>query len=368
VILDFRFWILDWGRRRVKVISSKRVSDSGSDNRKSKIQNRKLAGIVALGVAFALCGAVAEAQQAKKVSRIGYLSNTDAAGESTRSEAIRLALRKLGYIEGQNIATEYRYTQGKVDRARELTNELVRLKVDIIVVAAGDAWVRAAMNASKTIPIVMVGSGLDPVKAGLVESLARPGGNVTGITYVGPELGGKRLELLKDAVPKVARVAVLYSPASPGSVLEVKEVLPVAAHALGLTLQPWEVRDVDGFERVFAALNKQRPDGLYVPVGALTGDNRKRIAGFAIKSRLPSVGSNTAYVDAGGLMSYDADRADSYWRVATHVDKILKGSKPADLPVEQPKKFEFVINLKAAKQIGLTIPPNVLVRADKVIR
>jgi putative tryptophan/tyrosine transport system substrate-binding protein len=311
---------------------------------------------------------IAEAQQPKNVPRIGYLSSVDPAAESTRSEAIRLALRQRGYIGGQNIAIEYRYAEGKRDRLSEVAAELVRLKVDIIVVAAGDAWVRAAMNASKTIPIVMVGSGLDPVKAGLVESLARPGGNVTGITYVGPELGGKRLELLKDAVPKVARVAVLYSPASPGSVLEVKEVLPVAAHALGLTLQPWEVRDVDGFERVFAALNKQRPDGLYVPVGALTGDNRKRIAGFAIKSRLPSVGSNTAYVDAGGLMSYDADRADSYRRVATYVDKILKGSKPADLPVEQPKKFEFVINLKAAKQIGLTIPPAVLARADRVIK
>ena len=215
---------------------------------------------------FALCFS-AQAQQPKKVPRIGYLSSTDPASESTRSEAIRLALRELGYIEGQNIAIEYRYAEGKLDRLPELAAELVRLKVDIIVVAGGDTAIRAAKNATKTIPIVMVGAGPDPVEAGLVESLARPGGNVTGITNLSRELGGKRLELLKEAVPKLARVAVLYDPANPASVLEVKEVLPVAARALGLTVQPWEVRDADDFEKVFAALNKQRPDGLYVPGG-----------------------------------------------------------------------------------------------------
>ena len=211
----------------------------------------------------------ADAQQPKKVPRIGYLSSFDPATESTRAEAIRLALRELGYIEGQNIAIEYRYAEGKLDRLPELAAELVRLKVDIIVVAGGDPSIRAAKNATKTIPIVMAGAGVDPVEAGLVESLARPGGNVTGITNLARELGGKRLELLKEAVPKVARVAVLYDPASPGSVLEVKEVLPVAARALGLTIQPWEVRAADGFERVFAALSKQRPDGLYVVGGPL---------------------------------------------------------------------------------------------------
>ena len=214
----------------------------------------------------------------------------------------------------------------------------------------------------------MVGAGADPVEAGLVESLARPGGNVTGITNLARELGGKRLELLKEAVPKLARVAVLYDPAIPASVLEVKEVLPVAARALGLTIQPWEVRAADDFEKVFAALNKQRPDGLYVPGGPLMSANRKRIAGFALKSRLPSVYSSREAVDAGGLMSYGADLADSYRRVAYYVDRILKGAKPADLPVEQPTKFELVINLKTAKQIGLTIPQNVLARADKVIK
>jgi len=315
-----------------------------------------------------LASAPAEAQQSKKVPRIGYLSSSsDSASESTRFEAIRRALRELGYIEGQNIATEYRYAEGKIDRFTELAAELVRLKVDIIVVAAGDAWVRAAMNASKTIPIVMTGIGGDPVETGLVESLARPGGNITGLSSLSIELGGKRLELLKEVVPKVARVAVFYNPASPASVRDVKKVLPVAARALGLTLQPWEVRSADDFDRVFVAMSQQRPDGLDVPVGALTAANRKRIAGFAIKSQLPSVGSNT-YVDAGGLMSYDANRADSYRRVATYIDKILKGAKPADLPVEAPMKFELVINLKTAKQIGLTIPQRVLGRADKVIK
>ena len=244
----------------------------------------------------------------------------------------------------------------------------MRLKVDVIVVAGGPPPIRAAKNATKTIPIVMMDRGADPVEAGLVESLARPGGNVTGITLLARELGGKRLELLKEAVPKVARVAVLYDPAVPGSVLEVKEVLPVAARALGLTVRPWEVREADGFERVFAALNKERPDGLYVIAGRLIITNHKRIAGFALKSRLPSMYFSREPVDAGGLMSYGADLADSSRRVAYFVDRILKGAKPADLPVEQPTKFELVINLKTAKQIGLTIPQSVLYRADKVIK
>jgi putative ABC transport system substrate-binding protein len=311
---------------------------------------------------------IAEPQQPKKVPRIGYLSNNDPATESTRSEAIRLALRERGHIEGQNIAIEYRYAEGKSDRYPELAAELVRLKVDIIVVAGGVPTVRAAKNATKTIPIVMTGAGFDPVEAGLVESLARPGGNVTGITNLSRELGGKRLELLKEAVPKLARVAVLYDPANPGSVLEVKEILPVAARALRLNIQPWEVRAADGFEKVFAALNKDRPDGLYVLGTAIMTANQKRIVGFALKSRLPSMYSRREDVEAGGLMSYNADIAESYRRVAYYVDKILKGAKPADLPVEQPTKFELVINLKTAKQIGSTIPQKVLARADRVIK
>ncbi|MBI3064686.1 MAG: ABC transporter substrate-binding protein [Deltaproteobacteria bacterium] len=311
---------------------------------------------------------MAQAQQPKKVPRIGYLSAFNPARESTRSEAIRLALRELGYIEGQNVAIEYRYAEAKLDRYPELSAELVRLKVDIIVVAGGTATTLAAKNATKTIPIVMVGLGSDPVEAGLVDSLARPGGNVTGLTLLSRELGGKRLELFKEAVPKVARVAVLYDPTVRDSVLDVKEVLPVAARALGLTIQSWEVRDADGFERVFAALSKQRPDGLYVPAGALMRNNGKRIAGFALKSRLPSVYDDREAVDAGGLMYYGADVAESYRRVAYYVDRILKGAKPADLPVERPMRFEFVINLKTAKQIGLTIPQWTLMKATKVIQ
>jgi ABC-type uncharacterized transport system substrate-binding protein len=309
-----------------------------------------------------------EAQQPKKVPRIGYLSSVDAASESARAEAIWLALRELGYIEGQNIASEYRYAEGKANRYPELAAELVRLKVDIIVAAGGAGVIRAAKNATKTIPIVMAGLGADPVEAGLVESLARPGSNVTGLTNLTRELGGKRLELLKEAVPKLARAAVLYDPAFQSSVIDVKEVLPVAARALGLTIQPWEVRAADDFDRLFAALNKQRPDGLYVPAGPLMRANGKRIAGFAIKSRLPSVYDNKEAVEGGGLMYYGADLADSYRRVATYVDKILKGAKPADLPVEQPTKFELVINLKTAKQIGVTIPQSMLYKADKVIK
>jgi putative ABC transport system substrate-binding protein len=237
---------------------------SFSDNRKSAIQNPKWVGIFAIVLTFAFGGAAAQAQQPKKVSRIGYLSAFKPAIESSRSEAIRLALRELGHIEGQNIAIEYRYAEGKNDRLPELAAELVRLKVDIILTSGGAGATQAAKNATKTIPIVMTGGGLDPVEAGLVESLARPGGNVTGITNLSRELGGKRLELLKEAVPKLARLAVLYDPANPSHAHELKEELPPAARALKLTLQPWELPDANSLERVFAVLSKQRPDGLYV--------------------------------------------------------------------------------------------------------
>jgi putative tryptophan/tyrosine transport system substrate-binding protein len=329
---------------------------------------KKITVLVLSTMLFALSYS-ASAQQPKKVPRIGYLSAQEPALESTRSEAIRRTLREFGYIDGQNIAFEYRYAEGKIDRFPELAAELVRLKVDIIVVSAGGGYIQAAKNATKTIPIVMTGVGTDPVKAGLIESLARPGGNVTGLTNLNPELGGKRLELLKEAVPKVTRVAVLYDPANTPSVIEVKENLPVPAGALRLTIQPWEVRGGDDFDRAFAAMGKQRPDGLYAaPSGPLMITNGKRITDFALKSRLPSMYGRKEFVEAGGLMSYGADLADSYRRVAYFVDRILKGAKPSELPVEQPTKFEFVINLKTAKQVGLTIPPEVLARANRLIK
>jgi putative ABC transport system substrate-binding protein len=328
---------------------------------------KKISILTLCALLLALCTPAA-AQQPKKVARIGYLSGLDPASESTRAEAIRLALHELGYIEGQNIAIEYRYAEGRVDRLPALAAELVRLKVDIILAAGGNALIRPAMNATKTIPIVMTGLGLDPVKAGLVESLARPGANVTGLTNLSSELGGKRLELFKEAVPKLARVAVLFDPGNRAGVLQVKEVLPVAARSLGLTVRSWEVRAADDFDKIFAALNKERVDGLFVFGGPVMNTNQKRMVSLALKSRLPLMCYTKETVDVGGLLYYGADESDSYRRVAYYVDKILKGVKPGDLPVEQPKKFEFIINLKTAKQIGVTIPPDVLARASKLIK
>jgi len=341
--------------------------ESFSDNLKSKIENRKWLGLSVIAFVLVAATAVGAAQQPKKVPRIGYLSSSNPVSESVRFEAIRLALRELGYIEGQNITTEYRYAEEKLDRVRDLAAALVRLKVDIIVAAGGNSVIRAAKNATKTIPIIMTGSGIDPVGAGFVESLARPGGNVTGITNLSRELSGKRIELLKESVPILTTVAVLYDPTLPGAVKEVKEILPIAARPLKLTIQPWEVRAADNIDKIFTAMGKQRPDGLYLSGGPVMNANQKPILGFALKNRLPSIGYRE-YVDAGGLLYYGADLAESYRRVAYYVDRILKGAKPAELPVEQPTKFELVINLKTAKQIGLTIPPNVLARADRVIK
>jgi putative ABC transport system substrate-binding protein len=321
--------------------------------------------IVVAAVLLALC-APAHAQP-KKLYRIGYLAPQDAASESARADAIRHALRELGYLEGQNLFTEYRYGENKTDRFPEMAAELVRLKVDVMVVSGGARLILAAKNATKTIPIVMMAAGIDPVELGVIESIARPGGNVTGLTTLNRDLHGKRLELLKEAVPKLSRVALLYDAGAPNAT-RMKEELPVAARALGLTVRPWEARDAAGFERVMTALNNERPDGLYLSTGRLINANQKRIVDFALKRRLPSVYGNRIPVDAGGLMSYAADLDASYRRVAYYVDKILKGAKPADLPVEQPTKFELVVNLKTAKQIGVTIPQSVLYRADKVIK
>jgi putative tryptophan/tyrosine transport system substrate-binding protein len=345
-----------------------RFGFSLSDNLKSKIENLKWLGLSVIAFVLVVSGAVAQAQQPKKIPRIAFLSTTDRATDFTRFDSIRQHLRELGYIEGQNIAFEYRSAGGKLDRYQELAAELVRLGVDILVVGGGTVYVQVAKNATNSIPIVMTGPGADPVEAGLVKSLAQPGGNITGVTNLGRDLGGKRLELLKEAVPKLTRIAVIYDPDNPSHVHEVKDLLPAAARALSLTLQPWEVRASGGFENVFAAISKQLPDGLYVPGGPVFITSAKRIAGFAVKNRLPSTYGNRGSIDAGGLMYYGADLADSYRQVATYVDRILKGARPGDLPVEQPTKFELMINLKTAKQIGLTIPPNVLARADRVIR
>jgi len=312
-------------------------------------------------------GFPAQAQQPKKVPQIGILTPVPVSARVNVFEAFRKGLRELGYIEGKNIAIEIRSAEGKQERFPALAAGLVHLKVDIIVVAGGNTLIRAAMNATKTTPIVMAGAGPDPVEAGFVESLARPGGNVTGVSTLSGELGGKRLELFKEAVTKIARVAILYDPAIPATIVQLKDV-QTAARALGLTIQAWEIRGTDDFDRVFAAMGKERPDGLYVLRSLLMNVNEKRIVGFALKSRLPSVYSNREAVEAGGLMYYGADFAESYRRVAYYVDRILKGAKPAELPVEQLTKFELVINLKTAKQIGLTIPQSVLFRADKVIR
>jgi putative tryptophan/tyrosine transport system substrate-binding protein len=316
---------------------------------------------------FLMTAPSVNAQQLKKVPRIGYLAAPDATTEAARVDGFRQALRELGYIEGQTIAIEYRYTEGKIERAPEIAAEFVRLKVDIIVVAGGDPWIQGTQNTTKMIPIIMTGRGSDPVKAGFVESLARPGGNVTGLTTLITELAGKRLELLKEAIPKVSRVAFLYDPASPSNLNELKEAQSTAS-ALKLTIRPWEARAANDFDRVFTALNKDHPDGLYVAQGTLMRTNVKRITGFALKSKVPSLYTNTEAIDAGGLMYYGADLADTYRRVAYYVDKILKGAKPADLPVQQPTKFELAFNLKTAKQIGVIIPQALLYRADKVVR
>ena len=330
------------------------------------LRKTTLGSILFAGALLAVA-VTAEAQQTKKVFRLGYLSSADPVTDSANIEAFRQRLRELGYIEGQNISIEYRYAENKRVRYPELAAELVSLKVDVIVLTGGNPTIKAAMNATKTIPIVMTSGGIDPVASGLIESLAHPGGYVTGLTNLGRELGGKRLELLKETVPELTRIAVLYDPAIPGPIREVKEDLPVAARALKLTVQSWELRSVDDFDKVLAALNKNRPDGLYALESAFMRANQNRIVEFALKSRLPSIGYRE-YVNAGGLMSYGADLADSYRRVAYYVDKILKGAKPADLPVEQPMRFEFAVNLKTAKQIGVTIPQSVLYRADRVIK
>jgi putative tryptophan/tyrosine transport system substrate-binding protein len=336
-----------------------------SENRKSKIQNRKLAGIVALVVAFAMCGAVATAQQPKKIARIGYLTAQSAVAEQPRLESFRQGLRALGYVEGRNIVIEFRHTDGKFAELPDVTTELVRLKVDVLIVNTTNAAL-AAKNATRTIPIFFIGVS-DPVAAGLVDSLARPGGNITGLTNIAPMLAGKRLELLKETVPKLSRVAVLWDPENPGSTPQWKES-QLAATELGLKLYSMEVSSADKYENAFKEATKLGNTALSMTLNPLANSNQKRVVDLANNNRLPAIYARGDYVDNGGLMSYAPNFAADGRDAARLVDKILKGAKPGELPVEQPMKFELIINLKAAKQIGLTIPPNVLARADKVIR
>ena len=314
---------------------------------------------------FALCSPAA-AQQPKKVPRIGYLSGSPLSAMAYRIEPFREGLRGLGYMEGKNIVIEWRYAEGKLDRLPALAAELVRLKVDLIV-TGGPGATRPAKETTVTIPIVMTQDN-DPVANGFVASLARPGGNITGLSTLAPEISGKRLELLKEIVPRLSRVAVIGTSTSQDFAHELKEI-ELAAGALGVKLQHVDVLAPKDIEPAFRAAAKARADAvLWVVSGRVVLGYREEIAELAARSRLPVIRENAPAVEAGGLMSYGVKLSDLDRRAATYVDKILKGAKPADLPVEQPTKFEFVINLKAAKQIGLTIPPNVLARADKVIK
>ena len=335
-----------------------------SDNPKSKIENPKWAGLVTLVLAFALCEAVAHAQQAGKILRIGFLDNSNASGSAVRLQAFWQEVRKLGWIEGKNITIEYRFAEGKSDRLPELAADLVRLKVDLIVVTT-TASALAAKSATTTIPIVMT-SSLDPVAAGLVASLARPGGNVTGVSNLSAELNTKRLEILKDAVPKLSRVGLLRGAGSSGAgSRQLKELRPAALH-LKLKLEEIETQpDAKGLESAFQTA-KQKQVGAIMPISITFFTERKRIVELAGKYRLPAIYQNKEYVDEGGLMYYGIDSTDLQRRAAVFVDKILRGAKPADLPVEQAMRFEFVISLKAAKQIGHTIPVELLARANEV--
>jgi len=308
---------------------------------------------------------VAGAQQAPKVPRIGLLSPFSPSDTALWHQAFRQGLHDLGWVEGKNISIEYRYAEGRNDRLPDLAADLVRLKLDIIV-AAVTTDALAAKNATTAIPIVMASVG-DPVASGLVASLARPGGNITGLSQMAPELAGKRLELLKEIVPKLSRVAVLWNPQDRGSTLSWNEI-QLPARKLGVQLHSLEVRRPNDLDKAFRDATRAGAGALAIMPDPVFVRDLKRIADLAAKSRLPSIFHLREFVDAGGLMAYGVDRSDLFRRVATYVDKILKGAKPADLPVEQPTRFELVINMKTAKTLGLTIPPSVLIRADQVIQ
>jgi ABC-type uncharacterized transport system substrate-binding protein len=328
----------------------------------------KKAAVPSIFVAVVLLalGVIAEAQQPAKIFKVGWLESATTDRGSRLGDILLRRLAELGFVEGKNIAFEYRSADNKLDRLPALVDELVRLNVDVLLTSATPATI-AAKNATKTIPIVFIQLAVDPVTAGFVDSLARPGGNITGLTNIAAELAGKRLEILKETVPKLSRVALMWEPKNAGSAQTWKES-QLPAKQLGLQLHSMEVSSADQFEGAFKEAIKARSAALAVTPMVLAANNRKEIVELATKSRLPAVYYRDSFVESGGLMSYGADLADHFRRAADFIEKILKGSKPADLPVEQPKKYEFIVNLKAAKQIGLTIPQTVLYRADKVIK
>ena len=318
-----------------------------------------------LNTALLIISSPAQAQQPAKIPHIGYLAGAKPAAIAARTEAFRQGLRELGYIEGKNIVVEYRYAEGNAVRESELAVDLAGQKVDIIV-TTGPTVTRNVKRATATIPIIFAQDG-DPVASGFVASLARPGGNLTGLSNLSPELSGKRLELLKEIVPKLSRVAAIGGSNEPNNARILQE-LELAAGALKVQLQPLDVRRPADVQTAFQAAANERADGVVLLGSVVFNAHRKQIVELAVKHRLPTTYTRPEFVEEGGLMTYGPNINDQFRRAATYVDKILKGTKPADLPVEQPKKFEFIVNLKAAKQIGLTIPPNVLVRADRVIR
>jgi len=325
---------------------------------------KQILGFVLSAMLFALGGS-AQAQQPAKIPRIGFLVAVSPSATAARTEAYRQGLRELGYLEGKNIVIESRYAEGKLDRLPALAAELVRLKVEIIVSAAPTVT-RPVKEATKTIPIVMAFDD-DPVGNGFITSLARPGGNITGLSNLSPEISGKQLELLKEIVPKLARVAVLGTSTRPGNTQSLKEI-EIAAGVFGVKAQYVDVQDSKAIETAFREARKGRADAVLVFGGPVFNSRRKQLVDLAVGNRLPAIYPRQEFVEEGGLMTYGPSVTDLFRRAATYVDKILKGRAPADLPVEQPKKFEFLVNLIAAKQIGLTIPPNVLARADRVIR
>jgi putative ABC transport system substrate-binding protein len=332
------------------------------------VRAMKKAGIssILLAVILLAVAAIAEAQQQSKVPKIGWLDSGPTVRDTRLGEVFLRRLRELGYVEGKNITIEYRSANDKLDRLRTLAGELVRLNVDVLVTSTTPAAI-AAKNATKTISIVFILLAADPVAAGLIDSLARPGGNITGLTNIAAELGGKRLELLKETVPKLTRVALLWDPQNSGSLQAWKESQR-PARELGLQLHSMEVSSADKFEDAFNDAIKARGAALAVTPTILATSNRKQVVELAAKTRLPAIYARNEFVESGGLMSYGTDLNEHYRRAAIYVDKILKGAKPADIPVEQPTKFELIMNLSAAKQIGLTIPQRVLTPADKVIK